>query len=171
MADLATITQYKHRLNHLTLAFAGDLKYGRTVHSLVQALLQYGQNRFIFVSHASLKLPVTLRTQLIAKNISFIEIDNFDEIHEPLDVIYMTRVQAERFENPNESNQVKDAVQLTTAQYRLLAPDTLLLHPLPRGQELPTYFDRFPQAHYFDQVKAGRFVRMALIAYLLTQKH
>ena len=171
LADLAAITQYKHRLNHLTLAFAGDLKYGRTVHSLVQALLQYGQNRFIFVSHSSLKIPVTLRTQLMAKNIDFIEINSFDEIHDPLDVIYMTRVQAERFENPDDFAQVKDAVQLTTAQQKLLSPNTLLLHPLPRGQELPTYFDHFPQAHYFDQVKAGRFVRMALIAYLLAQKH
>jgi len=171
LADLTTIDQFKHRLNHLTIAFAGDLKYGRTVHSLVQALMRYGQNRFIFVSHPALKIPVTLRAQLAAQHIDFEEVADFEAIHEPLDVLYMTRVQAERFDTIADYEAVKNAVQLTPAQSHLLAPTTLLLHPLPRGHELPTSFDAWPQAHYFDQVKAGRFVRMALIDYLLTENH
>ncbi|BDZ31532.1 aspartate carbamoyltransferase [Lactiplantibacillus sp. WILCCON 0030] len=171
LADLTTIDHYKHRLNHLTIAFAGDLKYGRTVHSLVQALMRYGQNRFIFVSHPTLKIPVTLRAQLVAKNIAFEEVTNFAAINVPLDALYMTRVQAERFATPAAYDEVKDAIQLTPAQRNLLTPETLLLHPLPRGHELPTTFDTWPQAHYFDQVKAGRFVRMALIETLLAQNH
>ncbi|MFC6202126.1 aspartate carbamoyltransferase [Lactiplantibacillus nangangensis] len=171
LADLTTIDQFKHRLDHLTIAFAGDLKYGRTVHSLVQALMRYGQNRFIFISHPALKIPVTLRAQLTAQHIDFEEISNFDDCPDVLDVLYMTRVQAERFETATDYDAVKNAIQLTPAQSRFLTPETLLLHPLPRGQELPTCFDTWPQAHYFDQVKAGRFVRMALIEYLLTHNH
>lgn len=171
LADLTTIDCFKHRLNGLTIAFAGDLKYGRTVHSLVQALMRYGQNRFIFISHSELRIPITLRNQLIAQQLDFEEVTSFDTVNEPLDVIYMTRVQAERFETSADYENVKNAVQLTPAQHRLLTPTTLLLHPLPRGNELPTSFDTWPQAHYFDQVKAGRFVRMALIEYLLAQNH
>ncbi|ETY73596.1 aspartate carbamoyltransferase [Lactiplantibacillus fabifermentans] len=165
LTDLATIDRYKHRLNHLTIAFGGDLKYGRTVHSLVQALMQYPHNRFIFVAPTPLQIPNTLLTQLQTAGIDFQLCDSFDSIDEHLDVLYMTRQQTERV--PQSVAATVKLVPLTLACDRLLASDTLLLHPLPRGSELPTSFDHLPQAHYFDQVRMGKYVRMALLAYLL----
>ena len=164
LTDLATIDQYKHRLNHLTIAFGGDLKYGRTVHSLVQALSQHSHNRFIFVAPTALQIPNALLTELQTAGIDFRLVDTFDRIDEHLDVLYMTRRQTER--TPTATPAV-NIVPLTLACDRLLASDTLLLHPLPRGLELPTSFDGLPQAHYFDQVRMGKYVRMALLAYLL----
>ncbi|MFC6182064.1 aspartate carbamoyltransferase [Lactiplantibacillus daowaiensis] len=167
LADLMTIKQYHDTLNGLTVAFVGDLKYSRTVHSLVRELLRFGSQRFIFVSDPALKIPADLSIELIKKSVSFTEVSQLATIQEPLDVLYLTRIQKERFSTMVEYEQVKDTVGLQPAQADLLRSNTLLMHPLPRGTELPVTFDHYPQAKYFDQVLFGRYMRMVLIDYLL----
>ncbi|WP_318766177.1 aspartate carbamoyltransferase [Lactiplantibacillus carotarum] len=169
LADLMTIFENYHRLTNLTLVFTGDLKYGRTIHSLVKELLRFGNNQFIFIAHPDLQIPTELRRQLQLTSCQFLELTTFDQLTSTPDIIYLTRIQTERFTvTPKHIQSYLQAEQFTKLP---LGPDTLIMHPLPRGPELPSSYDTRPQAKYFDQVRAGKYMRMALIEMLLTSAH
>ncbi len=168
LADLLTIKREKGRLNNLTVGFCGDLKYGRTVHSLCTALSRYEGIKFVFISPKELKIPSYLIYEVIEKNnIEYIECDNLEEAMPSLDILYMTRVQGERFEDKAEYERLRDSYILTADKMAHGKEDMIVLHPLPRVNEISVEVDYDPRACYFKQVLNGKYMRMALILKLL----
>ena len=168
MIDLLTIRQRKGRLDHLKVGFCGDLKFGRTVHSLVNSLVRYPENEFYFISPDELKVPDYLIEDTLkpAKAI-YHEVTSLEDTLPELDVLYMTRVQKERFFNEEDYIRLKDIYILDQEKLNLAKPDMPVLHPLPRVDEIATEVDDDPRAAYFQQVLNGKFIRMALILSLL----
>ena len=168
MIDLLTIRQRKGRLDHLKVGFCGDLKFGRTVHSLVNSLVRYPENEFYFISPEELKVPDYLIEDTLkpAKAI-YHEVTSLEDTLPELDVLYMTRVQKERFFNEEDYIRLKDIYILDQEKLNLAKPDMPVLHPLPRVDEIATEVDDDPRAAYFQQVLNGKFIRRALILSLL----
>lgn len=168
LTDLLTIHSLKGRLDHMTVGLCGDLKFGRTVHSLINALVRYPNIRFILISPPELRVPEYIREDVLkAKNIEFKELGNLDEALPDLDILYMTRVQRERFFNEEDYIRLKDCYILTPKKMKLAKPDMFVLHPLPRVNEISVEVDKDPRAAYFKQAQYGVYVRMALIMKLL----
>ncbi|MDD3367305.1 MAG: aspartate carbamoyltransferase [Lachnospiraceae bacterium] len=167
LTDLLTIRSLKGRLNHFTIGLCGDLKFGRTVHSLINALSRYEDISFIFISPEELRVPDYIIDMLKEKNLSYKEVISLDDVMPELDLLYMTRVQKERFFNEEDYIRLKDFYILTKAKMELAKPDMLVLHPLPRVNEISVEVDDDPRAAYFKQVQYGVYVRMALILTLL----
>ena len=168
LTDLLTIKSLKGRLNNLTIGLCGDLKFGRTVHSLISALIRYAGVRFVFISPDELKIPDYIREDVLIKNnIEFKEVVKLDDVMPELDLLYMTRVQRERFFNEEDYVRLKDFYILTKEKMALAKDDCLVLHPLPRVNEISVEVDDDPRAAYFKQAQYGVYVRMALILTLL----
>lgn len=168
LADLLTIKREKGRLNNMTIGFCGDLMFGRTVHSLIKAMSRYEGIKFILISPDELKLPDYIRTEVIEKNnIPYEEISSLEDAIGSLDVLYMTRVQKERFFNEADYIRLKDTYILDKSKLALARPDLSILHPLPRVNEISVEVDDDPRACYFRQALNGKYVRMALIMDLL----
>lgn len=168
LTDLMTIRSLKGRLNNLTIGLCGDLKFGRTVHSLINALVRYTGIRFVLISPKELRIPDYIKeTVLEEKGIRFRETDSLEDAMGELDLLYMTRVQRERFFNEEEYIRLKDSYILDKQKMKLAMEDMLVLHPLPRVNEIATEVDDDPRAVYFKQVQYGVYVRMALILTLL----
>ena len=167
LTDLLTIRSLKGRLSHFTIGLCGDLKFGRTVHSLINALVRYEGIRFIFISPEELKVPDYITDMLKEKNIPYEEVIRRESIMPELDFLYMTRVQRERFFNEEDYVRLKDFYILDKAKMQLAKKDMLVLHPLPRVNEISVEVDDDPRAAYFRQVQYGVYVRMALILTLL----
>lgn len=171
LTDLLSIHSLKGKFSDLTVGLCGDLKFGRTVHSLINALSRYERIKFILISPPELRIPGYIRDDvLVAKNIEFKEVENLDEAMPDLDILYMTRVQRERFFNEEEYIRMKDCYILDNAKMALGKEDMLVLHPLPRVNEISVEVDDDPRAAYFRQVQYGVYVRMALIMTLLEVK-
>lgn len=168
LTDLLTIRSLKGRLNDLTIGFCGDLKFGRTVHSLIHAMVRYPNVKFVLISPPELRIPEYLREDVLeAKNIEFKEVDSLDAALPELDILYMTRVQRERFFNEEDYIRLKDCYILDRKKMKLAKPDMFILHPLPRVNEISVEVDNDPRAAYFKQAQYGVYVRMALIMTLL----
>lgn len=168
LTDLMTIRSEKGRLDNITIGLCGDLKFGRTVHSLINALVRYENVRFILISPEELKLPSYVREDVIEKNgYEYKEVERLEEVMPELDILYMTRVQQERFFNEEDYVRMKDFYILDNEKMKLARPDMLVLHPLPRVNEISVEVDKDPRAVYFKQVQYGVYVRMALILTLL----
>lgn len=167
LTDLLTIRRIKGRLNNLTIGCCGDLKFGRTVHSLIKALSRYEGNKFILISPQELKVPEYITRMLDEKNIEFKQVEKMEDVIEELDILYMTRVQKERFFNEEDYVRLKDSYILCNEKMKLAKNDMIVLHPLPRVNEIAYEVDDDPRAVYFKQAKYGMFVRMALICKLL----
>lgn len=168
LADLLTIKREKGRLNNMTIGFCGDLMFGRTVHSLIKAMSRYEGIKFILISPDELKLPDYIRTEVIEKNnIPYEDISSLEDAIGSLDVLYMTRVQKERFFNEADYIRLKDTYILDKSKLALARPDLSILHPLPRVNEISVEVDDDPRACYFRQALNGKYVRMALIMDLL----
>ncbi len=168
MTDLMTIRSLLGRLDNLTIGFCGDLKFGRTVHSLINALVRYTNVKFVLISPPELRVPEYIREDVLkAKNMEFIEVDNLDAAMPELDILYMTRVQKERFFNEEEYIRLKDSYILDSKKMKLAKENMFVLHPLPRVNEISVEVDKDPRAAYFRQVQYGVYVRMALIMTLL----
>jgi len=162
------IQREKGRLDNLTIGFCGDLKFGRTVHSLLMAMSRYDNVRFVFISPDELKIPEYLKEDLLeAKNLDYIEVGNMEEVMGQLDILYMTRVQKERFFNEQDYIRLKDSYILDKKKLKNAKEDLTIMHPLPRVNEIATEVDDDPRAAYFRQVQNGRYIRMALILSLL----
>lgn len=171
LTDLLTIRSLKGRLNNFTIGLCGDLKFGRTVHSLIHALVRYENIRFVFISPEELKVPDYIIEMLREKQIPFEEVIRLEEVISSLDLLYMTRVQRERFFNEQDYVRLKDFYILNKEKMALAKEDMLVLHPLPRVNEISVEVDEDPRAAYFRQVKYGVYVRMALILTLLDLVH
>ncbi|MDR2631157.1 MAG: aspartate carbamoyltransferase [Spirochaetaceae bacterium] len=168
LTDLLTIKRLRGSIENLTVGFCGDLKFGRTVHSLAKALARYPHIRMIFISPPELRLPEYISQGILEKaGIDFVEASRLEEVIPELDVLYMTRVQRERFFNEEDYIRLKDSYVLNTEKMKLARPSLAVLHPLPRVNEIEVDVDRDPRAVYFKQVKYGMYVRMALIASIL----
>lgn len=170
LTDLLTISQLKGRLDHLTIGCCGDLKFGRTVHSLINAMSRYEGVKFVLISPEELRIPTYLRTETLDENgVEYKEVRNLEEVMPELDVLYMTRVQRERFFNEEDYIRLKDSFILDNSKMKLGKPDMLVMHPLPRVNEISTEVDSDPRAVYFKQAEYGVYIRMALILTLLEQ--
>lgn len=170
LADLLTIKREKGRLNNLTIGFCGDLKFGRTVHSLISALSREENIRLVLISPPELKIPDYMKKEVIERsNMTCIETDSLENAISGLDVLYMTRVQRERFFNEADYIRLKDTYVLTAAKLKNAKADMAILHPLPRVNEIACDVDADPRACYFKQVLNGKFIRMALILKLLKE--
>lgn len=167
LTDLLTIRSLKGALDNFTIGLCGDLKFGRTVHSLINALVRYENIRFIFISPEELRVPDYIIEMLKEKNIPYEEVIRLEDIMPRLDILYMTRVQKERFFNEEDYIRLKDFYVLNTEKMTLARQDMLVLHPLPRVNEISVEVDNDPRAAYFKQVQYGVYVRMALILTLL----
>ena len=167
LTDLLTIHREKGRLDGFTIGFCGDLKFGRTVHSLVNALSRYSGIRYVLVSPEELKLPRYVKETLKKKGISYTQTTDLESVIQELDILYMTRVQRERFFNEEDYLRLKDSYILTPEKLTNAKMDLSILHPLPRVNEISVAVDRDPRAAYWKQVKNGKFIRMALILKLL----
>lgn len=168
LTDLLTIRSLKHRLDNMTIGLCGDLKFGRTVHSLINAMVRYPGVKFVLISPPELRIPDSIREDvLVANNIPFEEIGSLDDSIGQLDILYMTRVQKERFFNEEDYIRMKDFYILNKQKMELAKEDMLVLHPLPRVNEISTEVDDDPRAVYFKQAQYGVYVRMALILTLL----
>ena len=167
LTDLLTIRSMKGRLNGFTIGLCGDLKFGRTVHSLINALVRYQDIKFIFISPEELKVPDYITDMLREKNIAYEEVIRLEDVMPELDLLYMTRVQKERFFNEEDYIRLKDFYILNMDKLALAKEDMLVLHPLPRVNEISVEVDDDPRAAYFKQAQYGVFVRMALILTLL----
>ena len=168
MTDLMTIRRRKGRLNDLTIGLCGDLKFGRTVHSLISALSRYTGIKIVLISPEELKLPSYVKNEALKKhNIPYEQTTDLEAVMPQLDILYMTRVQRERFFNEEDYLRLKDSYILTPEKLRTAKPDLCILHPLPRVNEISVAVDDDPRACYFKQVKNGRYIRMALILKLL----
>ena len=168
LADLLTISREKGRFDNLTVGFCGDLKFGRTVHSLIEALARYNNVKFVLISPEELKLPSYVKNDVIkAKNLEYIQTTDLEKVMPELDVLYMTRVQKERFFNEEDYLRLKDSYILTPDKIANAKPDLSILHPLPRVNEISVAVDKDPRACYFKQVLNGKYMRMALILKLL----
>ncbi|MDY4838449.1 MAG: aspartate carbamoyltransferase [Lachnospiraceae bacterium] len=167
LIDMMTIRNRKGRLDHLKVGFCGDLKFGRTVHSLTKTLMRYEGNEFYFISPEELRIPEYLEKKLHGKNISYHECEELESVLPKLDVLYMTRVQKERFFNEEDYIRLKDRYILTEEKLSLADKNMPVLHPLPRVNEIAYEVDDDPRAAYFEQVQNGVYIRMALIMALL----
>lgn len=168
LADLLTIRSIKGRLNNITIGFCGDLKFGRTVHSLINALIRYDNVKIVLISPEELKVPDYVRDDVLrANNIEFKEVEKLEDAMGELDVLYMTRVQKERFFNEEDYVRLKDFYILTKEKMELAKDDMIVLHPLPRVNEISVDVDDDPRACYFRQSQYAVYVRMALILTLL----
>lgn len=171
LTDLLTIRSLKGRLDNLVIGLCGDLKFGRTVHSLVRALARYQNITFIFISPEELKIPSYIKEDVLeAQNIPYQEAERIEEVMEKLDILYMTRVQQERFFNEADYIRLKDFYILNNEKMKLAKEDMIVMHPLPRVNEISVEVDKDPRAAYFRQVQYGVYVRMALILTLLEVK-
>lgn len=170
LADLLTIYREKGSLNNFTIGFCGDLKYGRTVHSLIAALSRYSGIRVVLISPDELKLPGYVKTDVLEKNhMEYSETASLEDAMPALDVLYMTRVQGERFDSVYEYERLKDSYILTADKLQNAKKDMCILHPLPRVNEISVAVDKDPRACYFKQVLNGKYMRMALILKLLAE--
>lgn len=168
LTDLLTIRSLKGRLSNMTIGLCGDLKFGRTVHSLINALIRYPGIKFVLISPEELKIPSYIREDVLrANNIPFEEVERLEDAMPDLDILYMTRVQKERFFNEEDYVRLKNFYILTKAKMDLAKDDMLVLHPLPRVNEISVEVDDDPRAAYFRQAQYGVYVRMALILTLL----
>ena len=168
LTDLLTIHHEKGRFEDLTIGFCGDLKFGRTVHSLISAMSRYKGVRVVLVSPEELKLPSYVKQDVLAKaGIPYVQTTDLEAVMPELDILYMTRVQRERFFNEEDYLRLKDSYILTPEKLQNARPDLSILHPLPRVNEISVAVDADPRAAYFRQVRYGRFIRMALIMMLL----
>ena len=167
LTDLLTIWMTKKRLNNMTIGLCGDLKFGRTVHSLIKAMSRYENNQFVLISPEELQVPDYIKIFLKSKNIEFKEVEKMEDVIGELDILYMTRVQRERFFNEADYVRLKDSYILDNDKMKLASDDLAVLHPLPRVNEIATEVDSDPRAVYFKQVRYGVIVRMALILKLL----
>lgn len=171
LTDLLTIRSLKGRLDHFTIGLCGDLKFGRTVHSLVRALARYEGVNFIFISPEELKMPSYIKEEVLEANgIPYREVERLEDVMPDLDVLYMTRVQRERFFNEEDYVRLKDFYILNNQKMELAKDDMIVMHPLPRVNEIAVEVDKDPRAAYFRQVQYGVYVRMALILTLLEVK-
>ena len=168
LTDLMTIRSLKGHFDNLTIGMCGDLKFGRTVHSLINALVRYDNIKFVFISPKELKLPEYIKEQLdTLENVEYKEVSKLEDVIGSLDILYMTRVQRERFFNEEDYVRLKDFYILDKSKMALAKDDMLVLHPLPRVNEIAAEVDDDPRAGYFKQVKYGMYIRMALILKLL----
>ena len=167
LTDLLTIYREKGRLDNLTVGFCGDLKFGRTVHSLINALSRYENIKFILVSPEELKLPSYVKENLKKKNLEYVQTTDLDTVMPELDILYMTRVQRERFFNEEDYLRLKDSYILRPERLNTAKADLAIMHPLPRVNEISIEIDNDPRACYFKQVLNGKYIRMALILKLL----
>ena len=168
LTDLMTIRSLKGRLGNITIGLCGDLKFGRTVHSLINAMVRFPNVKFVLISPEELRIPSYLRREVLdAGNIEYIETDKLEENMPKLDILYMTRVQRERFFNEEDYIRLKDSFILTKDKLQYAKKDMYILHPLPRVNEISTDVDDDPRAVYFKQVQNGVYMRMALIMKLL----
>ena len=171
LTDLLTIRSLKGRLDHFTIGLCGDLKFGRTVHSLVRALSRYEGVNFIFISPEELKVPDYIKSDVLeAAGIPYQEVERLEDVMPELDVLYMTRVQKERFFNEEDYVRLKDFYILNNQKMKLAKDDMIVMHPLPRVNEISVEVDKDPRAAYFRQVQYGVYARMALILTLLEVK-
>ncbi len=170
LADLLTISREMGRLSNLTIGLCGDLKYGRTVHSLIEAMSRYEGIRFVLISPEELKLPDYVRENVLEKHkIPYTEVTSLEDAIPELDVLYMTRIQRERFDDPAEYDRLKDSYVLDMPKLQQAKPDMRVLHPLPRVNEISVKVDDDPRAAYFRQALNGKYMRMALILKLLEE--
>lgn len=168
LTDLLTIHSLKGRLDHLTVGLCGDLKFGRTVHSLIDALARYSGIKFVLISPPELRVPDYIKEDVLnANHVEYQELENLDDAMPQLDILYMTRVQKERFFNEEDYIRMKDCYILDKKKMELAKEDMFVLHPLPRVNEISVEVDNDPRAAYFKQVQYGVYVRMALIMTLL----
>ena len=168
LADLLTIRREKGRLDHLTLGFCGDLKFGRTVHSLTAAMSRYPGVSFVFISPEELRVPDYVKSEVLEpRGAAYTEVRDLESALPELDILYMTRVQKERFFNEQDYVRLRDTYILTPEKLRAAGPGLRILHPLPRVNEIDVRVDDDPRACYFKQVKNGKYMRMALILKLL----
>ena len=168
LTDLLTIKRIKGNLSGNTIALCGDLKYGRTVHSLIKALSRYSDNKFILISPKELRLPDYIKEDVLeANNIEYTEIDKLEEGIKNADILYMTRIQQERFKSEQEYEKLKGVYILDEEKMSLAKDDMIVLHPLPRVNEISYEVDNDKRAKYFEQAKMGMYVRMALMVKLL----
>ena len=170
LADLLTINRELGRLNNLTIGLCGDLKYGRTVHSLIEAMSRYEGIKFVLISPKELQLPSYIRYNVLEKHqIPYTEVETMEEVMGSLDVLYMTRIQRERFDDKAEYERLKDSYVLPTEKMSLAKKEMAVLHPLPRVNEISVKVDDDPRAAYFRQALNGKYMRMALILKLLAE--
>lgn len=170
LADLLTIYREKGRFDNLVVGLCGDLKFGRTVHSLLNALSRYSNMKFILISPEELKVPSYVKKDVLKKNnIDYVQTTDFESVIPELDILYMTRVQRERFFNEEDYLRLKDRYILTPEKLENAKPDLSILHPLPRVNEISVQIDKDPRACYFKQVLNGKYMRMALILTLLEE--
>ena len=167
LADLLTIYREKGGFDNLTVGFCGDLKFGRTVHSLISALIRYKGVKFVFISPDELKLPGYVKDKLDAESVDYTETNSLENSIADLDILYMTRVQKERFFNEEDYLRLRDSYILTSEKMALASEKLRVLHPLPRVNEISVVVDKDPRACYFKQVLYGKYMRMALILKLL----
>lgn len=168
LTDLLTINREKGGFNNLTIGLCGDLKFGRTVHSLISAMSRYENVKFVLISPDELKIPDYIKkNELEAKNLDYVETTSLDDVIGELDILYMTRVQGERFFNEQDYIRLRDSYILTPKKLESAKDDLIIMHPLPRVNEIPVAVDNDPRACYFKQARYGKFVRMALIMKLL----
>ena len=167
LADLLTISREKGRFDNLTVGFCGDLKFGRTVHSLISAMERYEGVKFVLVSPDELMVPDYVKRELDKKGIPYVETSDLMSVMPELDILYMTRVQQERFFNEEDYLRLKDSYILTPEKLESAKSDMIVMHPLPRVNEISVAVDRDPRACYFKQVLNGKYMRMALILKLL----
>jgi aspartate carbamoyltransferase catalytic subunit len=170
LTDLLTISSLKGRLKDLTIGFCGDLKFGRTVHSLIRALSRHEGIRFVLISPNELRVPMYVKEDILEQGGSYIQVDKLEEVIGTLDVLYMTRVQRERFFNEEEYLRLKDSYILDKNKMDMAKQDMIVMHPLPRVNEISVEVDTDSRAAYFKQVLYGKFIRMALILKLLGVK-
>lgn len=171
LADLLTISREKGRFNDITVGFCGDLKFGRTVHSLISALSRYKNVKFVLISPEELKLPSYVKKDIIQKNnLEYVQTTDLESVMPELDILYMTRVQRERFFNEEDYLRLKDSYILTPEKLETAKKDLCVMHPLPRVNEISVAVDDDPRACYFKQVLNGKYMRMALILKLLEVK-
>lgn len=171
LADLLTISRKKGRFSNMTVGICGDLKYGRTVHSLISAMTRYENVKFILISPKELALPDYVKADFLEKNhAEYTECESLEEAIPSLDILYMTRIQQERFDSKEEYERLKDTYVLNAKKLEGAKRDLSILHPLPRVNEIAADVDDDPRADYFDQAKFGRYIRMALILMLLDTK-
>lgn len=171
LADLLTISREKGRFNNITVGFCGDLKFGRTVHSLISALSRYEGVKFVLISPEELKLPSYVKKDIIQKNnLEYVQTTDLESVMPELDILYMTRVQRERFFNEEDYLRLKDSYILTPEKLETAKSDLAIMHPLPRVNEISVAVDNDPRACYFKQVLNGKYMRMALILKLLEVK-
>ena len=167
LTDLLTIRQLQGGFENHMIGFCGDLKFGRTVHSLAQAMSRYPRNKFVFISPKELAVPEYITEDILKPaGIEYIEVERLEDVIGDLDILYMTRVQKERFFNEQDYIRLKDSYILNAAKMKMAKSDMIVLHPLPRVNEISVEVDNDPRAAYFKQVKYGMYARMALIAKL-----